>query len=191
MYPSTDVSTLTLLAIFAMSGMFTISTTTSIYDFTLKDITGKEVHLETYRGKVVLIVNVASECGYTPQYKDLQALYERYKERGFVILGFPSNDFGRQEPGTEQEIAAFCKTNYGVSFDMFSKISVKGEGQHPLYKFLTSYEGVAGNVKWNFTKYLVDRNGRPIRKFSSSVKPLSMEVVESVELALGIAEPPR
>jgi glutathione peroxidase len=158
-----------------------------IYDFTMKTIEGKDLPLSTYRGKVVLIVNVASECGHTPQYKDLEALYRKYRDRGFVVLGFPANNFGGQEPGTDDEIREFCSTTYDVTFPMFSKISVAGEDQDPLYRFITSPEqnpAVAGDVKWNFQKYLVGRDGRLIAKYLSRVKPLSEELTGAVEKAL-------
>ncbi len=159
----------------------------SIHDFTMKTIEGKDLPLAEYRGKVVLIVNVASECGYTPQYKDLEALYRKYRDRGFVVLGFPANNFGGQEPGTDAEIREFCSTTYDVTFPMFSRISVAGGDQHPLYRFITSGGGnpaVAGEVKWNFQKYLVGRDGRLLGKYLSRVKPLSEELVQAVENAL-------
>ena len=148
----------------------------SVYDFTLKDIDRKEVSLSQYRGKVVMIVNVASKCGYTPQYTGLQSIYAKYKDRGFVILGFPANNFMAQEPGTEEEIKTFCSTKYNVTFPMFSKISVKGDDIHPLYKFLTSKETnpeFGGDIKWNFSKFLLDKNGRIIARFEPAVKPES------------------
>jgi glutathione peroxidase len=158
-----------------------------IYDFTVKTIDGKEIPLSAYRGKVLLIVNVASECGHTPQYKDLEALYRKYRDRGFVVLGFPANNFGGQEPGTDAEIMEFCSTTYDVTFPMFSKISVAGEDQHPLYRFITSGDqdpAVAGEVKWNFQKYLVGRDGRLMAKYLSRVKPMSGELTGAVEKAL-------
>ena len=159
----------------------------SILDFSMKNIDGKTVPLSTYKGKVVLIVNVASECGFTPQYKDLQELYSKYRDRGFVILGFPANNFGAQEPGTDAQIKSFCSTQYHVTFDMFSKISVSGTDQHPLYRFLTSPESdprFAGPVRWNFQKYLIDRNGVIVGKFMSAVTPMSKEIVSAMETAL-------
>ncbi len=161
----------------------------SVYDFTMKTIDGKEVPLSHYRGKVVLIVNVASQCGYTPQYKGLEALYRKYKDQGFTILGFPANNFGQQEPGTDAEIKTFCTTNYDVTFDMFSKISVKGNDQHPLYRFLTSAgtdPKFSGDVKWNFQKYLIDRNGNIVGKFLSAVEPLSADITSAVEHELNM-----
>ena len=152
----------------------------TIYDFTVTSIEGEEVSLSQYRGKVVLIVNVASKCGYTSQYEDLQKLYEEYKDRGFVILGFPANDFMGQEPGSDEEIQSFCKKNFGVTFPMFSKISVKGDDQAELYRYLTdkSQNGVVdGKVKWNFQKYLIDQSGRPVKKFKPGVKPYDDELI--------------
>ena len=155
-----------------------------VLGFTMKTIDGADVPLSKYRGKVLLIVNVASQCGFTPQYKDLEALYLKYKDEGFMILGFPANNFGAQEPGTDQEIKSFCSTTYGVTFDMFSKISVKGDDQHPLYKLITSDSTYGGDVKWNFQKYLVDRNGRLAGKYLSRVTPLSDELTSAIEKAL-------
>jgi len=157
---------------------------TSVLSFTMKNIDGTEVPLSKYKGKVLLIVNVASQCGFTPQYKDLEALYEKYRDRGFEILGFPANNFGEQEPGTDPEIKQFCSSKYGVTFDMFSKISVMGSDQHPLYKFITSDPTYGGDVKWNFQKYLVDRDGKLVGKFFSRVTPLSPELTGAVKAAL-------
>jgi len=162
-------------------------------DFTMKDIDGKDVDLaKTYKGKVVLMVNVASKCGLTPQYEELEKLYEGYKARGLVILGFPANEFGAQEPGTEKEIKEFCTSKYKVTFPMFSKIVVKGEGIHPLYKFLTEKEtdpAYAGVIQWNFTKFLVGRDGKLAARFEPKTTPSSKEVVAAIEAALGPAEP--
>ncbi|HTO93698.1 MAG TPA: glutathione peroxidase [Bacteroidota bacterium] len=157
---------------------------TSVLSFTMKDIDGKDVPLSKYKGKVLLIVNVASECGFTPQYKDLEALYEKYKDQGFVILGFPANNFGAQEPGTDPEIKEFCTSKYGVTFDMFSKISVMGSDQHPLYRFITSDPTYGGDVKWNFQKYLVTRDGKLAGKYFSRITPLSPELTGAIEAAL-------
>jgi glutathione peroxidase len=157
---------------------------TSVLGFTMKTIDGEDVTLSKYKGKVLLVVNVASECGFTPQYKDLEALYRKYKDRGFMVLGFPANNFGAQEPGTDQEIKTFCSSTYGVTFDMFSKISVKGNDQHPLYKFITSDSTYGGDVKWNFQKYLVDREGKLSGKYFSKVTPMSDEVTSAIEKAL-------
>lgn len=159
----------------------------SVLDFTMKDFEGNNVPLAGFKGKVVLIVNVASECGYTPQYKGLEALYEKYKDQGLTVIAFPANNFGGQEPGTDAEIKAFCENTYHVTFKVFSKISVSGEDQHPLYRFLTSQEtdpDFAGGVKWNFQKYLVDRRGKVIGKFMSAVEPMSKELTTAVETEL-------
>ncbi|MDM5263563.1 glutathione peroxidase [Sulfurovum sp. XTW-4] len=151
---------------------------TSIYDFKVKTINGTETTLEPYKGKVLLIVNVASKCGFTPQYNGLEALYQKYKESGLVVLGFPSNQFGSQEPGTEEEIQNFCRVNFGVTFPMFSKIKVNGENTHPLYAYLKSeLPGFLGteSIKWNFTKFLIDKNGKVIQRFGSATKPKEIE----------------
>lgn len=158
-----------------------------VLNFTLDSLAGKPVELSKYQGKVVLIVNTASECGLTPQYEQLQALHEEYAEQGLAVLGFPANEFGKQEPGNDKEIAEFCKENYGVTFDMFSKIVVKGEGQHPLYRFLTSEEtnpGMAGDITWNFEKFLIGRNGQVVARFAPKVLPDAAEVVEAIEAEL-------
>ena len=146
----------------------------SIYDFSVKDIHGKEQKLDRYKDKVVLIVNVASECGFTPQYKGLEALYEKMRSRGFEVLGFPCNQFGGQEPGTEKEIESFCEINYGVTFPLFAKIDVNGDGAAPLYKHLKKAKpGMLGTeaIKWNFTKFLVDRKGNVVERYGSNVEP--------------------
>ena len=158
----------------------------SIHDFTLKSIDGNPVSLATYRGKVVLMVNVASQCGYTPQYTALEAIYQKYKSRGFVILGFPANNFGAQEPGTDEEIKTFCSTKFNVTFPMFSKVSVQGDGKTPLYRYVTSEANpvVAGEIKWNFTKFLVDRNGKVVQRFEPAVKPDSTDLVGAIEKLL-------
>ena len=152
----------------------TAETATSPLDFTMKDIDGKDVALSKYKGDVVLIVNVASKCGHTPQYKDLEALFKKYSGRGLRILGFPANNFREQEPGTNEEIKEFCEKNYGVTFDMFSKVSVKGDDTCELYKFLISKEkdvGHGGEITWNFTKFLVGPDGVVARRFGSSATP--------------------
>ena len=159
----------------------------SIYDFSLKDIDHKEVNLGQFRGKVVLVVNVASRCGFTPQYEGLQKVYLKYKERGFVILGFPANNFMSQEPGTDEEIKTFCSAKYSVTFPIFSKISVKGDDIHPLYKYLTSKEtnpDFGGDIKWNFSKFLVDKSGKIVARFEPAVKPESDPVIQAIEKAL-------
>ena len=147
---------------------------TSVLDFHVKDIEGKDVDLASYKGKVLLIVNTASQCGLTPQYKDLEAIYEKYKDQGFEILAFPANEFGKQEPGTNEEIKEFCSTKYKVSFPLFSKVVVKGKGIDPLFDFLTSEETnpkFAGQIKWNFNKFLVNRKGEVIARFEPKKDP--------------------
>ena len=158
----------------------------SIYDFTLPSIDGQAMPLSNYKGKVVLLVNVASRCGFTPQYKGLEALYEKYKDQGFVILGFPANNFGSQEPGTNQEIKTFCSTKYSVTFPMYAKVSVKGADQTPLYQYLTTQADPThtGDIKWNFTKFLVDRDGHVVQRFESAARRDSQEVVSAVEKQL-------
>ena len=159
----------------------------SIYDYTMKSIDGQQVPLSAYKGKVVLLVNVASKCGFTPQYTGLEAMYEKYKAQGFVILGFPANNFMAQEPGTDAEIKTFCSTKYNVSFPMFSKVSVKGDDKADLYKYLTDQTAnpaTGGEIKWNFTKFLVGPDGRVIARFESPVKPDSPEVTSAIESAL-------
>ena len=154
-------------------------------DLTMKDIEGKDVPLTEFDGKVRLIVNVASKCGNTPQYEALEALYEQYKDKGFTILGFPANNFGGQEPGTDEEIAQFCTLTYGVQFPMFSKISVAGEDKHPLYEYLTSQpEPFGGEIGWNFQKFLVDREGKVVRRFGSKKPPLDPDVTSAIESLL-------
>ena len=150
---------------------------TKIYDFEVKNITGEMLSLEKYQGKVLLIVNTASECGFTPQCESLQALFDKYKDQGLVILGFPCNQFGGQEPGTEAEIAQSCLVNYGVTFPMFSKVDVKGEQADPLFTYLVkALPGVLGaNIKWNFTKFLIAPDGTPVKRYAPTTKPLSIE----------------
>lgn len=159
----------------------------SIYDFKMTDIDGKEVSLGQYKGQVVMIVNVASKCGLTPQYEGLQKVYSQYKDRGFVILGFPANNFRDQEPGTDAEIKTFCSVNYGVEFPIFSKISVLGEGIHPLYRFLTGDDtnpGFSGDIRWNFDKFLFSKDGKVVARFHPKVKPESEEVIQAIEKEL-------
>jgi glutathione peroxidase len=159
----------------------------SIYDFTMKSIDGQQVSLKNYHGKVVLLVNVASKCGFTPQYAGLEAVYEKYKDRGLVIVGVPANNFAQQEPGTDEEIKKFCSNKYNVSFPMMSKVSVLGDDKAPLYQFLTDKSAnpaVGGDIKWNFTKFLFDRNGNPVARFEPAVKPDSPEVTAAIEATL-------
>lgn len=155
-------------------------------NLSVKDIDGKDVSLKDYRGKVLLIVNVASHCGFTPQYKALEAVYEKYKDKGFAILGFPCNQFGAQEPGTNEEIKQFCSSKYNVTFPMFDKIEVNGPHRHPLYTVLAGKDSpFAGDIKWNFSKFLVGRDGTILKRFESKVTPDSAEVTEAIEAALG------
>jgi glutathione peroxidase len=180
----------------------------NIYDFKVNTIDGEEISLEQYKGKVLLIANTASKCGFTPQYKDLQKLYEKFNEKGFEILGFPSNQFGEQEPGANHEVKAFCEINYGVQFPMFEKIDVRGGNAHPLFKYLTEkapFKGfdlenptakflhghlvknfpdyiVGDSIKWNFTKFLIDKKGNVVARFESPVEP--MDIVPEVEKLL-------
>ncbi len=159
----------------------------NIYDYTVKTIDGSPEPLDSFKGKTVPIVNVASKCGYTPQYAGLQKLYTKYKDRGFVILGFPANNFGAQEPGTNAEIKTFCSRTYGVSFPMFSKVSVKGEDKAPLYQFLTEQSpntATHGDIKWNFTKFLIGHDGKVVARFEPDVTPDSPEMEKAVEAAL-------
>jgi glutathione peroxidase len=165
----------------------TVDHPASPLDFVVKDIDGNVVQLSKYRGKVVMLVNVASHCGFTPQYAGLEKLYETYKDKGFVILGFPANNFGGQEPGTDDVIKSFCTAKYNVTFPMMSKISVKGDDKAPLYKFLTEAPTAgdfAGDITWNFNKFLVDKNGNVIARFASPTKPDDEKLVGVVEKAL-------
>ena len=157
----------------------------SIYDIPLKDIDGKDTSLKPYQGKVMLIVNVASKCGFTPQYAALEALHQKYKDRGLVVLGFPCNQFAHQEPGTDLEIKQFCTSKYDVTFPMFDKLEVNGANRHPLYVLLAGQESpFPGNIGWNFTKFLVGRDGKILKRFESKVKPDSPEVIQAIEAAL-------
>jgi glutathione peroxidase len=158
-----------------------------VLDFKMKGLDGKEVDLSKYQGQVVLFVNVASQCGYTPQYKGLQALHDRYARGGLVIIGVPANEFGAQEPGTDEEIAKFCSANYGVKFPMLSKVVVKGKGICPLYEYLTSKTTnpkSGGPIKWNFTKFLIGRDGQIVSRFEPGVKPESAEMTKAIEAEL-------
>jgi glutathione peroxidase len=150
----------------------------SIYEFEVNKINGETISLEEYKGKVMIIVNTASKCGFSPQYDDLQSLYVQYKEDGIVVLGFPCNQFLNQEPGDDLEIDSYCKLNHGVTFPMFAKVNVKGKEAHPLFSYLTeNAPGVMGSksIKWNFTKFLIDRNGNIVSRFAPKTKPLEME----------------
>ena len=177
-----------VLAAFTMGySMSAAAEKPSALDFKMTTIEGKDAALSAYRGKVVLIVNVASKCGLTPQYKGLEAVYQKYGAKGLVILGFPANNFGAQEPGTNEEIKQFCSATYGVTFPMFSKISVKGADIHPLYAFLTGEKtnpGFSGDIAWNFAKFLLDRSGAVIRRFDPKTTPESEAIVNAIEAAL-------
>ena len=156
----------------------------NISEIAVKNIEGKEEKFADYQGKVLLIVNVASYCGYTPQYKGLEQLNQNYKDRGLRVLGFPCNDFGAQEPGTNEEIAKFCETNYGVSFDLMDKVHAKGAEQHPLYQTLTTAVEPEGDVKWNFEKFLISKQGEVVARFGSGVTPDSPELIQAIEAEL-------
>lgn len=159
----------------------------SIYQFHVNNIFGFDKVLEEYKGKVMLLVNTASKCGFTPQYAGLQELYDRYKDRGFVVLGFPADNFMHQEPGTNEEIAKFCSINYSVTFPMYAKISVKGKDIHPLYKYLTKKETnpeFSGKITWNFNKFLISKEGKILNRFTTPTKPLDAKVIEAIEEAL-------
>jgi glutathione peroxidase len=172
-------------AVISCVQMLSAGAADSIYDASLKDIDGNSTTLKPYEGKVLLIVNVASRCGYTPQYTALEALYSKYKGQGLVVLGFPCNQFNGQEPGTDAEIKQFCSSKYGVTFPLFDKIEVNGDNRHPLYVLLAGKNSpVAGNIRWNFTKFLIDRHGNILKRFESKVKPDSAEVTAAVEAAL-------
>jgi len=159
----------------------------TIYDFSEKTITGQPRSLADYKGKALLVVNVASKCGLTPQYQGLEKLHEQYAPKGFAVLGFPANEFGAQEPGTNEEIAQFCTTNYGVKFDMFSKVKVKGPGIDPLFDYLTSpatNPKFSGEIKWNFNKFLIGKDGTVLARFEPPIDPTSPEVTQAIEKAL-------
>ena len=159
----------------------------AFYNFTLNTIDGVPNKMSTYQGKVCLIVNVASKCGYTSQYANLEKVYQEYKNKGFMVLGFPANNFGGQEPGTDQEIKTFCSSSYNVNFNMYGKISVKGNDKHPLFTFLTSgaaNSNLAGEIGWNFEKFLIDKNGKLIKRYKSNIDPMSLEMKTDIENAL-------
>ena len=152
-------------------------TTNQFYDFTASDIKGKSISMESFKGKVVVVVNTASKCGLTPQFEGLEKIYQKYKDQGLVILGFPCNQFGGQEPGTANQIEEFCQLNYGVSFPMFAKIDVNGKEAHPIFKYLKSELGgfLFDDIKWNFTKFVIDRNGKPVERFRPTAEPTELE----------------
>jgi glutathione peroxidase len=177
----------TFLMFMALLGTTLMAADKTVYDFTLNSIDGQPTSLSTFKGKVVLLVNVASRCGYTPQYAALEAVYEKYKDRGLVIVGVPANNFGGQEPGTNQEIKTFCTAKYNVTFPMMAKVSVKGKDIAPLYQFLTDKNAnpqTGGEIGWNFTKFLIGPDGQVIARFDSAVTPDSKEVTSAIEKAL-------
>ena len=176
------------LALLMTAGSMAVAAAGSIYEFTMKSIDGQPVSLKSYKGKVVLLVNVASKCGFTPQYAGLESLYEKYKDRGLVIVGVPANNFMQQEPGTNEEIKTFCSRKYNVTFPMMAKVSVLGDDETPLYRFLTdkSFDPrFGGDIKWNFTKFLFDRDGNLVARFEPPVTPDSPQIQSAVESALG------
>lgn len=178
-----DMKNIVLTAAFLVLGVLAFSQN-SIHEFTVKDIDGKEFDLSSLKGKKVLVVNTASKCGLTPQYEQLQDLYETYGDEGFTIIGFPANNFANQEPGSESEIAAFCEKNYGVTFPMMSKVSVKGNDMHPVYQWLTSKSKngvVDSEVQWNFQKYLIDENGNLVEVVNPKVKPDDEKIIAWIE----------
>ena len=177
-----------VLALLFICGALAFAASKSVYDFTLNSIDGQPSSLGSYKGKVLLVVNVASRCGYTPQYSALESVYEKYKDRGLVIVGVPANNFGAQEPGTNQEIKTFCTRKYTVQFPMMSKVSVKGSDMTPLYQYLTDTAQnpkTGGEIKWNFTKFLFDRNGNIVARFEPDVTPDSPQVIAAIEKSLG------
>ena len=180
------MKTLVIIAFLSLVQVVGCYAADSIYTISLKDIEGKSTSLKSYEGKVLLIVNVASKCGYTPQYAGLEALYEKYKDKGLVVLGFPCNQFGGQEPGTNEEIKSFCSSKYQVTFPLFDKIEVNGPSRHPLYGLLAGTGSpFPGDIKWNFNKFLIGRDGKILKRFDSKAKPDSDEMVQAVEKALG------
>lgn len=176
------------LATVAISGLVALSASAadSVHDFKVKDIDGKDVDLSAYKGKVLLIVNVASKCGATPQYENLQAVYKQFSDKGLVVMGFPANNYGGQEPGSEAQIKEFCTGKYEVSFPMFSKVSVKGDDQAPLFSYLTAAENpdAKGDIKWNFEKFLIGKDGKLLNRFKTGTKPDDAVVTAAIEKAL-------
>lgn len=177
---------LTLIALgLLLTQIVSAQTKPSLYDIPLKDIDGKDTSLKAYEGKVLLIVNVASKCGFTPQYEGLEAIQKKYQAKGFTVLGFPCNDFGSQEPGSAEEIKTFCSSKYNVTFPLLAKLHVKGAEQHPLYAVLTGKDSpFPGDIKWNFGKFVIGRDGKILKRFDSKAKPESEEVTGAIESAL-------
>lgn len=175
-----------LITLLMLTFSFMSENNTSVYEFEPTNIDGEETSLQKYEGKVLLIVNTASECGFTSQYEGLQNIFEEYNDQGFVVLGFPANNFGGQEPGSDEEIKQFCNVNYDVNFPLFSKVSVKSEDQHPLFEYLTtaSNPDFTGEIKWNFEKFLIGKDGELVRRFRSDTEPESDEILKAIETAL-------
>lgn len=176
-----------IVLVIVLSGGFTLLEAKKIYDFTVRSIDGKEIKLKSYKGKVLLIVNTASKCGFTKQYDGLQELYTKYENEGLVVLGFPANNFMNQEPGSNEDIQNFCRLNFGVTFPMFEKISVAGKDIHPLYEYLTNKKTnpkYSGKISWNFNKFLISRDGNVINRFSSPTQPMDKKLVSAIEKAL-------
>lgn len=178
----------TILTLIAFAGflMFGAERNENLFQYELNLINGEAITLEEFKGDVLLVVNTASECGFTRQYSGLQALFETYSDRGFKVLGFPANNFGGQEPGTDEEIAVFCEVNFGVTFPLFSRLSVRGEDQHPFFELLTNLENpdFTGDISWNFEKFLIDRNGNLVRRFNTRTEPDSEEMISAIEALL-------
>ncbi|TVQ67389.1 MAG: glutathione peroxidase [Balneolaceae bacterium] len=178
----------TMITLFTLIGFLMINgeRNDTLFQYELDLINGETITLEEYRGEVLLIVNTASECGFTRQYSGLQELFEAYSDKGFKVLGFPANNFGGQEPGSDEEIAVFCEVNFGVNFPLFSKVSVRGEDQHPFFETLTNWENpdFSGDISWNFEKFLIDRNGNLVRRFNTRTEPDSEEMISAIEAVL-------
>lgn len=175
---------LVIVALAALANAATAAAQPSFFDFTMKSIDGQDQPFSTYKGQAVLVVNTASKCGYTPQYAGLEELYGKYKDRGFTVLAFPANNFLWQEPGSDAEIKQFCTAKYHVTFPVFSKISVKGSDMAPLYRWLTAQEGFAGDIKWNFNKFLIGPDGKVVARFESKMAPMSAELTSKLEAIL-------
>jgi len=185
-YLSITILTLIMAAMLTTGGINMLHAG-NIYDIKVQKTDGSEIKLDTYKGKVLMIVNTASKCGFTKQYDDLQALYDKYGKDGFVVLGFPANNFMNQEPGTDEDIQNFCRLNFGVNFPLFAKISVRGRGLHPLYKYLTdksSNPKFSGKISWNFNKFLIGKNGEILARYSSATNPQDKDVIAAIEKAL-------